>query len=277
MNGPLAQVVALTAHVNAAIDGIPFPPFFPNHFTAAFCEWIEFGTLTRDSDDTPLFVTLAPDPASWLEWLEARQCTGAWLTWHAENPEIAPDRMLAGFVGGGGRWQILTPTDEGLLGWVAGWRIGNREAQNRRIWQVGYALAGVVPGDSLPSDDFPRARDALRRALEEIHAFAAARPYLDQFTESFAMALSLVGGKTRPRGPNELAPEGVFTDAEQGVLDACQAAWVFGGMGSWNDLGFDPEEQPEYDRVSENLFQAINAAIPAVTTGPTLRRARGSR
>ena len=47
------------------------------------------------------------------------------------------------------------------------------------------------------------------------------------------------------------------------LLDACQSAWVFGGMGSWNDMAFDGEVQVEYDRTSEQLFLALNEVILA--------------
>jgi hypothetical protein len=46
-------------------------------------------------------------------------------------------------------------------------------------------------------------------------------------------------------------------------LDACQSAWVFGGMGSWNDMGFEGADQKEYDHVSEQLFAALNETIQA--------------
>jgi hypothetical protein len=45
------------------------------------------------------------------------------------------------------------------------------------------------------------------------------------------------------------------------MLDAVQTAWVFGGMGSWNDLGFDGEEQRTYDSLSEELCAALNMAV----------------
>lgn len=41
------------------------------------------------------------------------------------------------------------------------------------------------------------------------------------------------------------------------LLDACQSAWVFGGMGSWNDLAFDGAAQVEYEQVSERLFHTV--------------------
>jgi hypothetical protein len=51
------------------------------------------------------------------------------------------------------------------------------------------------------------------------------------------------------------------------MLDAAQSAWVFGGMGSWNDLGFAGAEQKEYERVSKHLYAALTDAICAWSRG----------
>ena len=46
------------------------------------------------------------------------------------------------------------------------------------------------------------------------------------------------------------------------LLGAVLAAWVFGGMGSWNDLGlFDGNDQQEYTELSDELFVLLNQAI----------------
>jgi hypothetical protein len=38
-------------------------------------------------------------------------------------------------------------------------------------------------------------------------------------------------------------------------------SYVFGGMGSWNDMGFQkPETQKEYERVSKELYEAVKFA-----------------
>lgn len=61
----------------------------------------------------------------------------------------------------------------------------------------------------------------------------------------------------------DLAPEGILGTESLAVLDACQHASVFGGMGSWNDLSFDGADAEAYERVSERLFRALNRAIAA--------------
>jgi hypothetical protein len=48
-----------------------------------------------------------------------------------------------------------------------------------------------------------------------------------------------------------------------GLLDAGRSAWVFGGMGSWNDLAFHGEVQAEYGRTSERLLLTLTEVIQA--------------
>jgi len=50
------------------------------------------------------------------------------------------------------------------------------------------------------------------------------------------------------------------------ILFAAGVAWVFGGMESWNDIGFDNKEDNNiYERLSEQLYSKINEAIVATT------------
>ena len=63
----------------------------------------------------------------------------------------------------------------------------------------------------------------------------------------------------------DIAPKGLLPKSAYQLLTAAQAAWVFGGMGSWNDLGFQGQDQQTYDKLSEELYQLLNAAIVQAT------------
>jgi hypothetical protein len=39
-------------------------------------------------------------------------------------------------------------------------------------------------------------------------------------------------------------PAGLLNLSAAQLLTACRTPWVFGGMGSWNDMSFDGKEQP---------------------------------
>ncbi len=64
-----------------------------------------------------------------------------------------------------------------------------------------------------------------------------------------------------PATEQDLAPSDFVSSQARTLLGACQKSWVFSGMGSWNDMGFDDPEQAEYERVSEQLFNNLNEAI----------------
>lgn len=85
------------------------------------------------------------------------------------------------------------------------------------------------------------------------------------FTQCFAEALDTLdsAGANLHGYHKDLAPAGYLPQHARTVLDACQKAWVFGEMGSWNDMGFDGADQVEYARVSDQLFQHLNEAISA--------------
>jgi len=41
-------------------------------------------------------------------------------------------------------------------------------------------------------------------------------------------------------------------------------AWVFGGMGSWNDIGFQDEKDRQlYEDLSDKLYDLVIAALVA--------------
>jgi len=102
----------------------------------------------------------------------------------------------------------------------------------------------------------------LRSALAEICAFSEKHD-CSGFTACFVRAIETLdsGGAKRHGYHKDLIPNGAVSDLATSMLDACQSAWVFGGMGSWNDMSFERAEQTEYDRVSEQLFNILNETI----------------
>ena len=62
----------------------------------------------------------------------------------------------------------------------------------------------------------------------------------------------------------DLFPDHCYSEASRRFASMAQAAWVFGGMGSWNDLGFsEPEIHSEFEQISRDLFAAVMLACVA--------------
>lgn len=271
MNAPLAQIVALTCHGNAVLQRRAVSAsFFPANSTCAFCDRVTFVLPKRSLLGRPQEKVVAPTPGDWFHSLKSSGATGIRLIRAPENRADFPDRILAGIVGGGGTWQmeVLQP-DQRSAFWTARWEVWNQDAPEQRIWRVTYARTKEAATAPAVSHDLDEHTARLVQALTEIHGFTAQHD-CDWFTQRFADALDTLKSKGQHRHGyhQDLAPDGFLPRKAQSLLDACQSAWVFGGMGSWNDMSFDGEEQVEYDRVSEQLFQTVCAAICAACSCP---------
>ena len=110
--------------------------------------------------------------------------------------------------------------------------------------------------------DLASAQRRFRSALSEIHTFSE-KHGCEGFTACFARAIETLdsNGEKRHGYHKDLVVKGVTSGLAEGLLDAAQSAWVFGGMGSWNDMGFEGADQIEYERVSQQLFAVLNDTI----------------
>jgi len=268
MNGPIAQIVALTCHGNAILSGQPGLPFLPANSTCQFSERVTFVTLGKSLLGKLNETKLADSPEAWFSYLKAGEALGIRLWRAPQNDPGFSDRMSAGLVGGGGTWtmEILLPGDTSER-WVARWEVGSRDAPDQRIWRVTYGRVSKGKSNHAKVCELPEAIHALEESLKEVRAFSA-KQKLEVFRKRFEEALDTIETKGRNRHGyhQDLAPTGFLLEEAAVLLDACQTAWVFGGMGSWNDLWFEGEDQGIYERVSERLFEAVNAGIEQAAT-----------
>lgn len=268
MQGTIAHVVALVLEGNAALRGVSSAGLDSGHSTMTFCEFVRFVDLAS----TPTGWserTVAEDPTAWFGYLKERGFNELRLSHgpsRGTNPNGVPDRMRAAFIGGGGRWQIQASRPRGSDSWESRWTVGDRERADRRIWQVTYGrVARNQPPSAGEPIDLQALRDELREALGRIKAFAS-KQGLDNFAACFANGLEDLAAPSPAHGfHKEFANPSLLPLAAIQLLSAAQSAWVFGGMGSWNDLGFDGEDQATYESLSEALYSAVNRAIVAAT------------
>jgi hypothetical protein len=263
MNGPIAQIVALTCYGNAFLQGVEVGEFFPKISTCTFCDRVTFVSIEKSFLRKLQEKEVATTPQEWFRFLKSTGAFGIRLSMRPHNDPNISDRMAAGFVGGGGTWsmEVLLPKNRSEF-WIARWEVLNQDAPEQRIWRVSYGRVSQKATTNSQIDDLQRTVARLTQTLREIHLFSAKQD-CEGFTQCFADALDTLdsGGKNLHGYHKDLAPGGHLSDQALTILDACQKAWVFGGMGSWNDMGFDGEDQKEYERVSEQLFQTLNRAI----------------
>ena len=97
--------------------------------------------------------------------------------------------------------------------------------------------------------------------LKEISKFAR-KHGLDGFADAFDKGFPALHS-TNPYSEiyhKDLSPNNFLDLEAYQLLAASQTAWVFGGMGSWNDMGFEGNDQIEYDRLSDDLYRLLNGS-----------------
>jgi hypothetical protein len=267
MDGPVAQIVALTCHANAALQGRAAADFFPGNSTTRFCERIRFVETVYHAGKPPSQRDVAATPGEWFAWLKEKRGDFLRLFCQPGGNKDFSDRMTAGLIGGGRRWIMdsLHPKKFSRL-WGMRWEVGDQQAQDQRIWRVDYVhyAGGQISKQAPQHRPLSALKAEMHEALRDIHGFSA-RHKCDPFTENFAKALETLmsDGKKRHGYYGDLAPPGLLPPEAQTLLDACQPAWVFGAMGSWNDMAFEAAAQQEYERLSDRLFDVVNDAIAA--------------
>lgn len=264
MNGELAALIAQCLHGNEwlASGTGPAPSLDTSNSAFQYVARLHatcpqrriFGRKTWEADGV----------APWLEFLRDSGTRRLSLVIAGSSVSGLPDHVAVSFAGGG-RWALASDGPLPRL-WRSQWAVQDRDRPDRRIWVVELAGAPVAapwPAHAVDGS----AEEDLRRALAGIGDYAH-RAGLDEWTPWFAEALRILDSSDPaiPYNP-DLAPASLPL-ASRRLLAGAVKAWVFGGMGSWNDVALsDPALAREYDRWTAELYSAVLAAVVAVTDG----------
>lgn len=261
MQDTIFQILVLVTHGNAVLSDSSLGDFYPQHEAFRFTEFVRFVDWVRvgDSWQEKLF---SETPNEWLAKLKDQKCSGLRVERIPTDGNGIPDRISVAFIGGGGRWRIEAVFPGSSDFWEAKWEIGDRNHPERKIWQVKYGRTARNQKTALTA---PVRIDDLSKSLEQTlrEAIAFSRKHrLDGFCQTFEAAYSTLNAPSEPEIYGAAARGQLPLDASR-LLAAAQAAWVFGGMGSWNDLRFKGKDQRQYSSISDDLFRLINLSLVA--------------
>lgn len=269
MQGTIAQIIALTVHGNFILQkGSSFDSadFENQNSTFKFCESVAFmqrvpGIWTRKQS------FFAPTPHEWFELLRSEGVRGLRMSYGSPGEKRVADRMLVGFIGGGGKWLIESRRPSSSDFWEARWQLGDRDRKDKKTWRVSYLrVLAKKHSTQAPPEDLESLQLELKQCLEEIAQFSRSQN-LDWFTKAFESGISRLESSD-PLAETyhpDIAPPGFLSVAANQLLGSAQAAWVFGGMGSWNDQSFEGQAQARYEQLSEKLYQLLNRVIVAAS------------
>ncbi len=270
MTGNLAQIITLTAYGNQflKIGKIPSDFNFANT-TFQFCNKVDFREFKKHFFvSKPSEKIVAENPAKWFEYLKIEGCKYLRLYFeYSKDQSFAKDHKLAGLVGLGGTWLIEAIHDNYSNYWANRWEVTNQNATDNKIWTVNYGMTVAKQHTSNLQIDNEQIKNKLRQALTEIADFAF-KQNLQDWGEQFTKAKAILDSFSPEENYyyKDLIPLDNYSLTAKQILFSAGSSWVFGGMGSWNDLWFDSKEDNEtYDRLSERLYSIINEAIIAST------------
>ncbi|TAG27112.1 MAG: hypothetical protein EAZ37_06270 [Burkholderiales bacterium] len=273
MQGTIFQILVLVTHGNMVLSGQPVASFYPQHSAFKFDEFVKFVDLERNGSrwsEKPF----AKDPDDWLAKLKGQRCSGLRVERVSTDKKDLSDRMSVAFIGGGGRWLIEAVCPRGSEYWEPKWEIGDRNRPDQRIWRVTYGR--IAQNQKASTTNFPSIEglsSEMSSTLQDAISFSK-KHKLDGFGKAFQSGYSALKADSEPE-LNGIAPRGQLPLPASRLLAASQAAWVFGGMGSWNDLGFEGDDQKQYEAISDRLFRLINSSLVA-TVNLSYKRAEKS-
>lgn len=267
MIGNIEQMVALVSHGNDFLrTGRMDPTFSPGYSVFLYCNRVDFRVVTKRR----LFFkgkesVVAGDPNGWFKYLREGRFDTLHFKYTHSKEETMPDFALAGMVGGGGKWMIQAISGNEFVLWNEYWD-AQPDRQDEEIWAVTYFTDGKRHEYKPVRYDVVANLSRLESALIEISEFARSKA-LDWWAEIFDKALvrSRESLGENNHNENDLIVGTNYSAEQKRLMAVAAAAWVFGGMGSWNDIAFESEEdQNQYMLVSNGLYDAINFSLEAV-------------
>jgi hypothetical protein len=266
MNASLVQQLSLVSYGNEYIKTGKAEPAYNSNEVFKFCNDISFKTYKEGLLLKKKPVDAGNNPVEWFEFIKQEGCRELKMLYeHSKDQEKYKDFQLASFVGGGGSWFIETIYEKHSDFWYAHWNFEKKENKDQDGWKVVYEA--VVRKRKSVNQQFPLAgtKDELEKTLTAIQQFAAAQK-LDNWAEWFRKALEVLESKEPNSSyyfPDMIIGKNYSLPALQ-LLYAAAQSWVFGGMGSWNDIGFgDTETTEHYEKLTGELYEAVLRSIVA--------------
>ncbi|TKJ90678.1 hypothetical protein PaeCFBP13512_12665 [Paenibacillus sp. CFBP13512] len=197
---------------------------------------------------------------TWIKWLEYLRETGYQRLMLVSSPAPSSSWQSSGFAGGGTPIGIRTIGTALDTLWRPSWQVHRLPA--KVTWDVSYTAEPYEASKQSQHAFKPLSEyiDHLQHALQQISDFAEQIDQRFWQVNFFDPAIVMLTDATNaPKLTFEL-PE-VYAEEAYLLLNAVYKAWVFGGMGSWNDepanSAHSRQLEQSYNQLSAQLYHAL--------------------
>lgn len=265
MNGEITTAVSLALHGRAWLTA--HDEAIPAALTDA-CSTVEFiGRLTFSLPATGGGTATDGDGVgAWLRTLRGMGASGLWLGLPTYHVGSAPAHVAV--ASAGGHSVRLLATGPHPSWWQPVWRVTTPSPPDGPLWDVHLHGQLAEKGATPAQPELAWARDGLVARLTDAERFAAAQDQRS-WAELFGRAREAADDATAASAPADRHQWATTTTPEAvRLLDCASRSWVFGGMGSWNDVGVDSDAWADYEEVTARLYEAVLTAVLAATNAP---------
>ena len=256
MNGELAQIVSLVAHGNLYLHGGKAD--LSANSTFQYVSAVKFARYKSTQDTRGLEV--ADSVSDWFAFLLSIKASHLWNIAFAWDRQDIPEHIAIALAGGV-PMAIQADLPSGFELWYPQWKAGGQE---KKLWFVEYRSLMFPNSQALPIPELGVVKNQLRQAVSQAERFSKRSDVnANYWADWFSKSLELLDS-SNPKAPfhPDMLPDSGFSLAARQILASVAQSYVFGGMGSWNDMGFEiPEVQKEYERITKELYEAVKFAI----------------
>jgi len=268
MNDKLAQIVALITYGNEYLASFrdDVLELFPSHFTFKYVFEVSFHKKKTLQDTSRKSRIVAKDTRTWFSYLKSQGVQ--YLKLDLLNIQSYLPSHIPSVFTGGGAWVIQT---DKRTCWQSKWSLKNQRDPECRIWAVRYWECDNLPV-LMDFPDIETAYQDLEDSLIEAQNFSKKNGF--DWEKWFAEALALLKSASAiPPYYADLLPASYENIKGRQLLGGALKGWVFGGLGSWNDMYFrDSSQEHEYQLVSKNLYRAVFQSVGAVANSTSIHQ-----
>jgi hypothetical protein len=259
MVGTVAQLLSLVSYGNEYISkGSLSSAYFPDNSVFQFDKQVHFKTTERKFFGGKKDITVS-NPLEWFAYLKQDGCIALKVFYQHSGREDVKDHKLAGLTGGGGTW-IIQAIYKGYCNlWYPNWEVGDINDVDKKIWMVTYENYVQKQETKILQSPLDDVKKQLEATLTQIELFARTNSE-GMWADWFQKALISLNSNQPYAGfyHHDIIVLKNYSLLAQQVFFGAANAWVFGAMGSWNDLGFrEAEVNEQYENLSERLYEAM--------------------
>jgi hypothetical protein len=193
----------------------------------------------------------------WFDFLKWNDCRQIYVGFFNSSESFE----TVGFANGGFPWIIVAEYKNKFEYWCPFWTL-KKDEKTKTLWVINFKplkINSVFKPVYLINTSIEDQKQKLYNVLEETSRFANQHKYTKQFITTFKNAIERLEGNDQIDFIPTNIPYRSFEKKNRQLLAAATKAFVFGGSGSWNDVGL--ETQGDYQYITTSLYDTINNSI----------------